>query len=69
MTDREILDFVKRIDYAPLYISMSLNCRRCGPGQEQWKHDLASLNETERFLLSARIRRHLSSSVKEGEAR
>lgn len=69
MTNQEILDFVASIHYVPLYVSVSLHSRRCGPGQDQWKRDVDELNETERFLLSARITRHLGLIAKKGEKR
>lgn len=67
MTNQEILDFVASMHYAPLYVSVSPHSRRCGPGQNQWERDVVEMNETERFLLSARITRHQGMIAKKGK--
>lgn len=69
MNNQEILNFVASIGYAPLYVSLSPHSKRCGPGQEQWERDVLKINETERFLLSARIKRHLGLIAKKGKTK
>ncbi len=68
MSNQEILDFVASFHYACLYVSESLPSKHCGPGQEQWEHDLASLTDTERFSLSERIQQCLNIIAKNGGA-
>lgn len=64
MTNQEILDFVARFHYVPLYVSTSPKSRKCGPGQEKWKQDLIALNDIERLSLSERIERCLKIIAK-----